>query len=234
VLVPLIEETFKPIGVWFLAGQKITPAQGFGFGVLSGAGFGLFENLGNTSSGGETWALLAATRISTLLLHCFTAGLVGWALASAWSQRRYLRLGVAYAIAILIHGSWNAMAVLSSILSLKGVTNVYIPTTLQQIGTFSTIGIVVLGALVLVLFISFNTVLRRNGSTNTLLPVDEAQPPNLSDKGSPAPGVDNHSQSSSNISTSLPLPPADFQLMPEGDPQNPPREGNPTTTESNP
>ena len=60
VLVPIIEETFKPLGVWFLAGQKITPAQGFGFGVLSGAAFGLFENLGNTSSGGTDWALLAA------------------------------------------------------------------------------------------------------------------------------------------------------------------------------
>ncbi len=30
VLVPLIEETLKPIGVWFLAGQKITPAMGLG------------------------------------------------------------------------------------------------------------------------------------------------------------------------------------------------------------
>ncbi len=114
VFVPMIEEALKPIGLWFLAGQKITPAQGFGFGVLSGAGFGLFENLGNTSNGGETWALLASSRISTLLLHCFTAGLVGWALASAWSQRRYLRLGITYTIAVLVHGSWNGLAVLSA------------------------------------------------------------------------------------------------------------------------
>ena len=113
VLVPLVEETLKPIGVWFLAGQKITPAQGFGYGVISGAGFGLFENLGNTSGGGEVWAVLAASRITTLLLHCFTAGLVGWALASAWSQRRYLRLGITFIIAVLVHGLWNGMAVLS-------------------------------------------------------------------------------------------------------------------------
>ena len=92
VLVPIIEESFKPLGVWFLSGQKITPAQGFGFGVLSGAAFGLFENLGNTSGAGTGWALLTTSRISTLLLHSFTAGLVGWALASAWTQRRFLRL----------------------------------------------------------------------------------------------------------------------------------------------
>jgi hypothetical protein len=57
VIVPIIEEALKPLGLWFLASQRITPAQGFGYGVLCGAGFGLFENLGNTSGGGETWAI---------------------------------------------------------------------------------------------------------------------------------------------------------------------------------
>jgi hypothetical protein len=65
VIVPIIEEALKPIGVWFLADQKLTPAQGFAFGVLCGAGFGLFENLGNTSGGSEVWAILASTRITT-------------------------------------------------------------------------------------------------------------------------------------------------------------------------
>ena len=107
VIIPLIEEALKPIGVWFQAGQKITPAQGFAYGVLCGAGFGLFENLGNTSVGGEMWVVLASTRITTLLLHSLTTGLVGWALASAWSQKRYLRLGLVYTFAVLLHGIWN-------------------------------------------------------------------------------------------------------------------------------
>jgi tetrahydromethanopterin S-methyltransferase subunit E len=168
VLVPLLEETFKPIGVWFLAGQKITPAQGFGYGVLSGAGFGLFENLGNTSNGGAEWALLASTRISTLLLHCFTAGLVGWALVSAWSQRRYLRLGLTYAVAVFIHGLWNGMAVLSTISSLQGLSNISIPTSLQQIGAISSYGIIALGIVVLVLYITINGILRRHESVPQL------------------------------------------------------------------
>jgi RsiW-degrading membrane proteinase PrsW (M82 family) len=162
VLVPLIEETLKPIGVWFLAGQKITPAMGFGYGVISGAGFGLFENLGNTSGGGDTWALIAAARITTLLLHCFTAGLVGWALASAWSQRRYLRLAVSFIAAILIHGLWNGMSIMSAVSSLQGVANISIPASLKRLSGITTVGVVVLGVLVLVLFIGFNAMLRRS------------------------------------------------------------------------
>jgi hypothetical protein len=175
VLVPIIEETFKPLGVWFMAGQKITPAQGFGFGVLSGAAFGLFENLGNTSSGGTDWALLAGSRVSTLLLHSFTAGLVGWALASAWTQRRFLRLAASFTIAILIHGTWNGLAVLSAASSLQGVTSLPLPAALQQIGTIATVGIFALGLLVLVLFFSFNSALRHSLPT-PLAPTSSPEP----------------------------------------------------------
>ncbi|NJD60668.1 MAG: hypothetical protein C3F13_03135 [Anaerolineales bacterium] len=168
VLVPIVEETFKPIGVWFMAGRKITPAQGFGFGVLSGAGFGLFENLGNTSAGGESWALLAGSRISTLLLHSFTAGLVGWALAYAWSERRFLRLAVCFGIAILIHGLWNGMAILSTASSLEGLVPISLPTWLQTLATIATPGIFVLGLAVVIGFFLFNASLRQNLATAPL------------------------------------------------------------------
>jgi uncharacterized membrane protein YidH (DUF202 family) len=167
VIVPMIEEALKPIGVWLMAGLKITPAQGFGYGVLCGAGFGLFENLGNTSSGGETWMLLASARISTLLLHCLTTGLVGWALASAWSQKRYLRLGITYIFAVLIHGLWNGMAVLSFISSLEGQTSIPVPANFVQFGSLAAIGIVALGAFNLVFYIGFNATLRSSLRENT-------------------------------------------------------------------
>jgi hypothetical protein len=166
VIVPIIEETFKPTGLWFLARQKLSPAQGFAYGVLCGAGFGLFENLGNTSAGGDTWALLASTRITTLLLHCLTTGLVGWALASAWSEKRYLRLGITYAFAIIVHGLWNGMAVLSAISSLEGQVNINLPSNLPQIGNLATIGIIILGAINLILYISFNAGLRNSSSSD--------------------------------------------------------------------
>ncbi len=172
VLVPLLEELFKPLGVWFLAGQKISPAQGFGYGVLSGAGFGLFENLGNTSGGAADWALVVSSRISTLLLHSFTAGLVGWALVSAWSERRYIRLALTYCVAVIVHGLWNGLALLSLASQLQSYTNVNLPAYLGQLETFSTWGIAILGVIVLLLFFGANSILR-----HTLLPTSISPPP---------------------------------------------------------
>lgn len=162
VIVPIIEEALKPIGVWFLAGQKINPVQGFAFGVLCGAGFGLFENLGNTSVGGETWAILVSTRVTTLLLHCLTTGLVGWALASAWTEKRYLRLGITYASAVIIHGLWNGLAVISALSSLEGQVDVSLPGNILLFGNIATIGLVALGAFNLAFYISFNALLRNS------------------------------------------------------------------------
>jgi hypothetical protein len=235
VLVPLIEETLKPIGVWFLAGQKITPAQGFGYGVISGAGFGLFENLGNTSAGGDAWAILAASRITTLLLHCFTASLVGWALASAWSQKRYLRLGITFAIAIFVHGLWNGMAVLSAASSLQGTVNISIPANLQQLGSLASVGIIALGILVFVLYISFNGILRRTSPAITPPPPSKGQTPIPPVNDPQSTPLNSSSLPTSESNTSLPLTPGNDQASPESAPQpwvagdNPP-----TNTEINP
>jgi hypothetical protein len=219
VLVPVIEETLKPLGVWFLASQKITPAQGFGYGVISGAGFGLFENLGNTSNGGDAWAILTASRITTLLLHCFTAGLVGWALVSAWSQRRYLRLGVVFVIAVLIHGLWNGMAVLSAASSLQGVANITIPTSLQQLGSLASVGIIALGILVLVLYFGFNAVLRRSSPAMPPPPPGDGQTPIPSGNNPQSFTVGASFPSTSEINSSLPLTPGDNPSIPKSDPQ---------------
>jgi hypothetical protein len=44
-------------------------------------------------------------------MHCFTGGLIGWAWGQLWTARRFLRLLGAYALAVAIHGVWNAIAV---------------------------------------------------------------------------------------------------------------------------
>ena len=51
VVVPLIEEMFKPLAVWIFARKIESPAQGFVMGLLSGAAFALVESL-NASGGG--------------------------------------------------------------------------------------------------------------------------------------------------------------------------------------
>jgi hypothetical protein len=232
VIVPLIEEALKPIGVWFLAGQKLTPAQGFAFGVLCGAGFGLFENLGNTSGGGESWAILASTRITTLLLHCLTTGMVGWALASAWNQKRYLRLGVTYAFTVMLHGLWNGMAVLSTISSLEGQVDIAIPANLQQIGNLSSVGVIVLLVFNLILYIGFNALLRNRISTNDSLSTGVGESINLTIAGStPTDQIGSISPSTTSSSPfkiiSPPLPASEEQFITSLDkpPENP--ESNP-------
>jgi hypothetical protein len=110
-VVPLIEEAFKPIGVWLLAGKALTPAQGLAAGVLSGAGYAMFESLFLGSSS-PNWTAVIVARMGTGIIHIFTTALTGWALASAWGHGRYGRLAVAYLVAVLTHAVWNSVAML--------------------------------------------------------------------------------------------------------------------------
>jgi hypothetical protein len=108
LFVPLIEEMIKPIGVWFLLRRKLRPVDGFVAGLLSGAGYAFFENILLSSSDSQ-WMSLVLARVGTGAVHMFTASLVGWAVVSAWSQGRYLRLGFSFALAVLIHSVWNGL-----------------------------------------------------------------------------------------------------------------------------
>ena len=112
VLVPLIEEALKPIGLWLLAGRSMTTAQGFAGGALSGAGFALFETLGNASMAGEDWTTLVVSRIGTAVIHITTTGLMGIALAKAFRGRSWLGLGLTYLGMVSVHGLWNGLAIL--------------------------------------------------------------------------------------------------------------------------
>lgn len=111
VLVPAIEELCKPLGVWLLAGKLNSTAQGFTLGALSGAGYALVETIGVSGQASE-WAILLFTRIGTGLLHITTSALMGAAIVSAWRERRYRRLIGTYLFVVLLHGLWNAFAML--------------------------------------------------------------------------------------------------------------------------
>jgi hypothetical protein len=113
VLVPAIEEIFKPLGVWLLAGKLRSQAQGFALGALSGAAYGLIETIGVSGQTAD-WASLLLTRIGTGLLHITTSALVGGAIVLAWRERRYLRFVGTYLFAVLLHGLWNTGAILFS------------------------------------------------------------------------------------------------------------------------
>jgi RsiW-degrading membrane proteinase PrsW (M82 family) len=112
LIVPLIEELFKPVGVYLLAGRKITPAAGFAAGALSGAGYAIFESLA-LNGGGDDWLVVEIARSGTAVIHILTTAMTGWALASAWRDRRFSRLVLTYACVVLVHGMWNGMTVMA-------------------------------------------------------------------------------------------------------------------------
>lgn len=116
-IVPLIEELIKPLAVWLLAGDRLTPAQGFYAGMLSGACFALWENLTALSAAGDgSGTTIVIARVGTGLLHIVTAGLVSWGMTSFWQSRRYWRRMVGmYILAVTMHGLWNASGVLTGV-----------------------------------------------------------------------------------------------------------------------
>ncbi len=148
-LVPLIEELLKPLALWALAGQRLTPAQGFVGGALSGGSFALLESLLSLSDPGQgQWVALAAGRAGTALLHITTTALVGWALALAWQKGSYLRLGATYLLAVGLHGVWNMLSIFSGL----GIILEEIPQNMQILNVFSQAAPFALVALVLLLF----------------------------------------------------------------------------------
>ncbi|MCL4560695.1 MAG: PrsW family intramembrane metalloprotease [Chloroflexi bacterium] len=164
-IVPLIEELLKTLPVWLLAGRGLSPAQGFAAGLLSGAGFALFESLGTlTGVSDGSWTSLVIGRAGTDLVHMVNTGLMGWALASAWQQRRYLRLGLTYLAVVLIHGTWNVISLVMGTLPVVG----QLPSPSLQFLQQAWVAPAALGVLFAVLFVVllvFNHLLRREAAT---------------------------------------------------------------------
>jgi RsiW-degrading membrane proteinase PrsW (M82 family) len=161
IIVPLIEEAFKPIGLWFIAGRNLTPTEGFVGGLLSGAGFALFENLGNTSTGGATWALQAGSRITTALLHIITAGLTGWALSHAWSRGRYFRLAITYTFSVALHGIWNGLAIAGFFLPLLSLPATF-PLKISFLTSLTLVGLGLMAGFNFIFYLSFSRGLRHD------------------------------------------------------------------------
>ena len=105
IFIPVIEELLKPVAVWFLAGNNLTPAEGFEAGLICGGIFAFLESLGlfgTPFSGG--WSAVVVARLGTGVLHALASGLVGWAIASAWNEGKVIRAGFATLLAVFLHG----------------------------------------------------------------------------------------------------------------------------------
>jgi hypothetical protein len=113
-IIPLMEELFKPLALWFFASRPLTPKEGLLGGMICGASFALYESLGSlVTTGVDSWAMVAIGRIGTGILHVTASGLVGWGMAKAWSERRYGTLAAAYLAAFAFHSMWNLSALMT-------------------------------------------------------------------------------------------------------------------------
>lgn len=165
-IVPLVEEALKPIGVWFLFNRELTPASGFVGGLLSGAAYGMFESL-SLSMTGEAWAAVIITRAGTTLLHIFTAGLVGWGLALAFKKARFLKLLLAYLGAVLVHGLWNSLTLVSTLseVDILNLPDSHPLLVFSQAAPYGLLGLVVV---IFLLVLALNHRFRRHLPANGL------------------------------------------------------------------
>lgn len=158
LLVPLTEELFKPLAVWIFAARIETPAQGFAMGMLCGAAFALLESLNASSDGSTSWPIIVTVRAGTSLLHMTTSGLVGWGIASAFREKKFLRLIAAYLCAVALHGIWNACAIGVGISSIGEVIGK--PEWLYNIVPAALGGMFVLGVGMFAVLLASNRKLR--------------------------------------------------------------------------
>ena len=160
-LVPIIEESAKSLGIWLVSDLLTSPAQGFALGVLSGAGFALAESLSASLTVDESWAVTLFMRAISGSMHMLATGLVGWGIAYARLEKRYLRTIGMVLLAMLLHATWNAGAVFAVA---GGARTMFAMPDFDFVGTFFAIGgagiLLVLASGMMVAFFVINWRLR--------------------------------------------------------------------------
>lgn len=153
MIVPVLEELLKPLGVWFFARKLTSPAQGFALGALSGAAYGLIETLGVSAQTAD-WSTLLLSRIGTGALHITTSALMGEAIVYAVRERRYLRLLGTYALSVSLHGLWNTLAILFAFATISEYFELEHP--LRELQIPLNIGMAILTVILLLILVSTN------------------------------------------------------------------------------
>jgi RsiW-degrading membrane proteinase PrsW (M82 family) len=151
VVVPLVEETAKTLGVGLLGRWlRPHPARAFFLGIASGAGFALAENVLNVSLfEGSIWIGAVVSRVLATLMHCATGGMMGWGWGELWSARKPGHLALAYLGAVSVHGVWNGLAVMAA---LSGMALAGTRDSLEVLALSAVVGVSSLALLLLAAF----------------------------------------------------------------------------------
>lgn len=110
VIVPMIEELCKAVGIVLMSYRRPSRAQAFLWGVAGGGGFALTEGLLSTAITLESWGLVALMRVGTTVMHCLGGGLMGLGWYYLRVARRPWRLLGTYALSVALHSLWNVVA----------------------------------------------------------------------------------------------------------------------------
>ena len=157
LIMPLVEELFKTLALWFVPGKRMSESEGFILGLVAGGTFALIETLNTLPAMiGQAWTFLILARAATSLLHITCGGLVGWGLASAWQRERYLRLGGLFLLAVTIHGTWNLFVQFSAIQELS----TRLPLNIGFFSSLAPFVLVIVPILMLFLLFKINRHLR--------------------------------------------------------------------------
>jgi hypothetical protein len=111
ILIPIIEELVKPLGVALMSYRRPSQVQAFLWGLAGGAGFALIENIFNTLLTLQGWAFVAPLRIGATAMHCLGSGLIALGWHHLLVKRRPWWLMATYGLSVTIHAVWNATAV---------------------------------------------------------------------------------------------------------------------------
>jgi hypothetical protein len=118
VIIPLIEESVKTLGVVMMAYRRPNIAQAYLWGLAGGLGFAVAEGLFNSASALDVWVFAVVTRAGATVMHAFTGALMGLAWYYALVERRWLKSLGLFGASVGLHGFWNALAAAVSLLSL--------------------------------------------------------------------------------------------------------------------
>jgi RsiW-degrading membrane proteinase PrsW (M82 family) len=119
VAIPIIEEAVKTVGVGLAFYRRPGLAEAFLWGLACGAGFSLVEGMLSTTTALESWAAVVLLRVGATMLHCVTGGLMGIAWYTLLAQRDWFRAVALYVASVSIHGTWNALTVTMTLVSVS-------------------------------------------------------------------------------------------------------------------
>jgi len=157
VIILMMEELVKPLGVWLFSARINSPAQGFALGALCGTAFAMIETLG-VSPQTEDWSGILLTRLGTDILHITTAALMGAGIIYAVRERHYLRLVLIYLVCVFLHGLWNGLSVLFTFSTLADLNSKQ--NLMSGFSEPAAIGLVILAVFLLLILILTNLRMR--------------------------------------------------------------------------